>query len=327
MITEMTYAQAIRMAMCQEMRRDPNVFLMGEDVGVYQGAFGVTGRMYEEFPGRVIDTPISETGFMGAAIGAAIEGMRPVVEIMFADFLAVCWDMIINQAAKLRFMFGGSLRVPLVVRAASGAGTGAAAQHSQSIEAMLCHAPGLKVVAPSTPADAKGLLVSAIRDNNPVVFFEQKLLYGVTGPVEEAEYTIPLGVADLKRAGDDCTVVTYGRMTPLCLAAADALAERGIEAEVLDLRTLMPLDKSAVLASVRRTHRLLVVHEAVKTGGLGSEIAAIVAESELFRYLDAPIRRLAGADAPVPFSPALEAGVLPDEERIAHAIGKLVAGK
>jgi len=322
-IKEMTYAEAIRLAMSQEMRRDENVFLMGEDVGVYQGAFGVSGKMWQEFGDRVIDTPISETGFVGCAIGAAVEGMRPIVEIMFSDFMAVCWDMIINQAPKMRFMFGGKISVPMVLRTASGGGTGAAAQHSQSLEAMLCHVPGLKVVVPSTPHDAKGLLISSIRDNNPVMFLEQKLLYRTKGMVEEDEYTIPLGVADVKREGTDCTIVTYGRMVRMSLAAAETLAAEGIGVEVIDLRTLLPMDKDAILKSVKKTHRLCVVHEAVKTAGLGGEIAASVCESDAFHYLDAPVRRLASEDVPVPFCPVLEKGILPDEEKIAQAIREM----
>ncbi len=317
---EITYAQAVREAMCEEMRRDKNVFLMGEDVGVYRGAFGVTQDMYLQFPDRVIDTPISEAGFVGCAIGAAVEGMRPIVEIMFSDFMSVCWDMLLNQAPKMHFMFGGKVSVPMVLRTASGCGTGAAAQHSQSLEAMLCHIPGLKVVVPSTPYDAKGLLKSAIRDNNPVIFLEQKLLYRTKGIVPEREYTIPLGKADIKRPGTDCTIVTYGRMTHFCLRAAETLAREGISVEVIDLRTLLPMDKNAIVESVKKTKHILIVHEAVKTGGIGGEIAASVAESEAFYYLDAPIRRLGAEDTPVPFSPVLEKGVLPDEDKICAAV-------
>lgn len=322
-LKEMTYAEAIRLAMSQEMRRDKEVFLMGEDVGVYQGAFGVSGKMWQEFGDRVIDTPISETGFVGCAIGAAVEGMRPIVEIMFSDFMAVCWDMIINQAPKMRFMFGGKISVPMVLRTASGGGTGAAAQHSQSLEAMLCHVPGLKVVVPSTPHDAKGLLISSIRDNNPVIFLEQKLLYRTKGLVEEDEYTIPLGAADVKRQGADCTIVTYGRMVHTCLAASGTLAKEGIDVEVIDLRTLLPMDKESLLKSVKKTHRLVIVHEAVKTGGLGAEISASICESEVFNYLDAPVKRLASEDVPVPFCPLLEEGILPNESKLINTIKEL----
>ncbi len=320
MQNEITYAQAVRDAMREEMRRDDSIVLMGEDIGVYRGAFGVTQEMYREFPGRVLDTPISEAGFVGCAIGAAISGMRPVVEIMFSDFMSVCWDMILNQAPKMRFMSGGKLSVPLVIRTAAGCGTGAAAQHSQSLEAMLCHIPGLKVVVPSTPYDAKGLLKSAIRDNNPVVFLEQKLLYRTKGMVPSHDYMVPLGKAEVRRVGTDVTIVTYGRMTGISLQAASKLAEEGISAEVIDLRTLLPLDRNAVTESVKKTKRLLIVHEAVKTGGFGGEIAASVAESEAFYYLDAPIRRLGAEDVPVPFSPVLEKGVLPDAEKICAVI-------
>ena len=302
--TEMTYAQAVREAMCEEMRRDENVLLLGEDVGVYRGAFGVTQEMYKEFPGRVIDTPISENGFVGCAIGMAVEGMRPIVEIMFSDFISVCFDMLLNQAPKMRFMFGGKVQVPMVLRT----------------EAMLCHIPGLKVVVPSTPYDAKGLLKTAIRDNNPVIFLEQKLLYRTKGMVPSGEYTIPLGKADIKRIGTDCTIVTYGRMVQTCLRAAETLAGEGISVDVVALRTLLPMDKNTVLESVKKTKHLVIVHEAVKTGGLGGEIAASVAESDAFYYLDAPIRRLAAEDVPVPFSAVLEKGVLPDEEKIAAAV-------
>ncbi len=323
--TEITYAQAIRDAMCEEMRRDENVYLLGEDIGVYRGAFGVTQEMYKEFPGRVLDTPISEAGFTGCAIGMAVEGLRPIVEIMFSDFISVCYDMLLNQAPKMRFMFGGKVQVPMVLRTAAGCGTGAAAQHSQSLEAMLCHIPGLKVVMPSTPYDAKGLLKTAIRDNNPVIFLEPKLLYRTRGMVPSGEYTIPLGKADVKRIGTDCTIVTYGRMVPMCLAAAGTLAKEGISTEVLDLRSLLPMDKNAIVESVKKTKHLLIVHEAVKTGGLGGEIAACVAESDAFYYLDAPIRRLAAEDVPVPFSLVLEKGVLPDEEKICAAVREEVS--
>ncbi len=325
-MVETTYANAIKDAISEEMRKDSNVFMMGEDIGVYRGAFGVTGGMVEEFgEDRIMDTPISETAFVGAAIGAAISGMRPIVEIMFSDFMSVCWDMILNQAPKMNYMFGGKVSVPMVLRTASGCGTGAAAQHSQSLEAMLCHIPGLKVIVPSTPYDAKGLLKSAIRDNNPVMFLEQKLLYRTKGMVPEEEYTIPIGVADIKREGKDCTIVTYGRMVHTCLNAAKQLEEENIDVEVIDLRTLLPMDKEAILKSVRKTKHLIIVHEAVKTGGLGGEIAAAVAETDVFYYLDAPIKRLASEDVPVPFCPVLEKGILPDEEKIVKAVKEVLA--
>ncbi len=325
-MVEITYANAIKDAISEEMRKDDNVFMMGEDIGVYRGAFGVTGGMVEEFgEDRIMDTPISETAFVGAAIGAAVSGMRPIVEIMFSDFMSVCWDMILNQAPKMHYMFGGKVNVPMVLRTASGGGTGAAAQHSQSLEAMLCHIPGLKVIVPSTPYDAKGLLKSAIRDNNPVMFLEQKLLYRTKGMIPEEEYTIPIGVADVKREGKDCTIVTYGRMVHTCLNAAKQLEEENIDVEVIDLRTLLPMDKEAVLKSVRKTKHLIIVHEAVKTGGLGGEIAASVAETDVFNYLDAPIKRLASEDVPVPFCPILEKGILPDEDKIVKAVKEVLA--
>lgn len=323
---EMTYANAIKEAISEEMRKDDTVYMLGEDIGVYRGAFGVSGGMLEEFGAeRIIDTPISETGFVGCAIGSAVSGMRPIVEIMFSDFMGVCWDMLINQAPKMRYMFGGKVSVPMVLRTASGGGTGAAAQHSQSLEAMLCHVPGLKVVVPSTPEDAKGLLKSAIRDNNPVIFLEQKLLYRTKGMVPEEEYYIPLGKADIKREGTDCTIVTYGRMVQFCLTAADTLAKEGIHVEVIDLRTLLPMDKPAIIESVKKTKHLIIVHEAVKTGGIGGEIAATVTESEAFNYLDAPVKRLASEDVPVPFCPVLEKGILPDEVKIAQAVRDILA--
>lgn len=318
---EITYANAVKEALCEEMRRDETVFMLGEDIGVYRGAFGVSGGMLEEFgEERIMDTPISETGFVGCAIGAAIDGMRPVVEIMFSDFMTVCWDMLVNQAPKMRYMFGGKVSVPMVLRTPSGGGTGAAAQHSQCLEAMLCHVPGLKVIVPSTPHDAKGLLKSAIRDDNPVIFLEQKLLYRTKGMVEEEEYTIPIGVADIKREGSDCTIVTYGRMVQFCLSAAEKLAQEGISVEVIDLRTLLPMDKDAIIESVKKTHRCVIVHEAVRTGGIGGEIAAIIADSEAFCYLDSQIKRVCAEDVPVPFSPPLEKGILPDEDKIMNAV-------
>jgi len=312
-----SYREALREAMCQEMRRDPRVFLMGEDIGVYGGAFGVSAGMQAEFgPERVRETPISETGFTGAGIGAAITGMRPIVEIMFSDFLLVCCDQIVNQAAKLRYMSGEKVSVPLVIRTAAGGGKAAAAQHSQSPEQLFCHIPGLKVVAPATPKDAKGLLIAAIRDNNPVIFLEQKLLYDTTGPVPEEEYQIPLGKAEVKREGTDVSLITYGRMLPRCLEAAQVLAGEGISAEVLDLRTLSPLDTQAVLATAGKTGRVLIVHEAVEFAGFGGEIAATIAQSDVFYGLKAPIRRLGGAFVPVPFSPVLEDLAFPTVQRI-----------
>jgi pyruvate dehydrogenase E1 component beta subunit len=318
---EITYADAVREAMSEEMRRDENVFFMGEDIGVYCGAFGVSKGMIQEFgPERVRETPISETGFVGAGVGAALMGMRPIVELMFSDFMSVCYDQIINQAAKLRFMFGGAVSVPLVIRTASGGGTGAAAQHSQSLENLYCHVPGLKVVIPSTAYDAKGLLKSAIRDNNAVIFLEQKKLYRVKGEVPEEEYTIPLGVADIKRAGTDVSLITYGRMVQMCLEVADRLSADGIDAEVLDVRTLVPFDAESVIKTAKKTRRVVIVHEAVQFSGFGSEIAATIADSEAFFYLDAPIKRVGAYYSPIPFNPILEASVFPTVERIEAAV-------
>ncbi len=322
---EITYREAVREAMCEEMRRDENVFLMGEDVGVYGGGFGVSAGMLEEFgPERVRETPISEAAFVGAGVGAAITGMRPIIDLMFSDFMAVCYDQIINQAAKMHFMFAGKVSVPLVIRGAAGGGTGAAAQHSQSLEQMYCHVPGLKVVVPSTPYDAKGLLKTAIRDDNPVIFLEQKKLYNQKGPVPEEEYLLPLGKADKKREGRDVTLITYGRMVPACLAAADKLAGEGIEAEVLDLRSLSPLDRPAIMASVQKTHRAVVVHEAVEFAGFGGEIVSVIMDSEAFYQLKAPVKRVGGLYCPVPFNANLERETFPTPERIEAAVREVL---
>ncbi|MCL2033176.1 MAG: alpha-ketoacid dehydrogenase subunit beta [Oscillospiraceae bacterium] len=318
---EITYAQAVREAMSEEMRRDPDVFFMGEDIGVYCGAFGVSGGMLEEFgPERVMDTPISENGFVGAAVGAAITGTRPIVELMFSDFMAVCFDHILNQAPKMRYMFGGKVKVPMVLRAPSGGGTGASAQHSQSLEVIYAHIPGLKVVVPSTPYDAKGLLKTAIRDDNPVIFLEQKLLYRTKGEVPQEEYTIPFGQADVKLAGSDVTVITYGRMVLMCLEAAKKLAGEGIGVEVIDVRSLLPLDTVTLIESVKKTKHCVVVHEAVKFGGFGGELAATIHESDAFYYLDAPVKRLGAVSAPIPFNPILEKNCFPTVEGIIAAV-------
>ena len=325
---EITYAEAIREALSEEMRRDPKVFMLGEDIGIYGGAFGVTKGMFQEFGGeRVRDTPLSEHAITGAAAGAAMSGMRPVVEIMFSDFLTIALEQLANQAAKARFQFGGQTSVPMVLRTAGGSGTGASEQHSQSLEAWVCHVPGLKVVIPSTPYDAKGLLKTAIRDPNPVVFIEQKLLYRQKGPVPEPgeEYAIPLGSADTKRKGKDLTMVSWGRMVGRCLEAAGKLAAEGIEAEVIDIRSLVPLDKGCIIESVKRTGRAMIVHEACQTGGYGGEIAALIASSEAFFYLDAPIRRVAGLDGPIPYNPVLEANVVPTLEKVLGAARELLS--
>ena len=322
---EITYAQAINEAISEEMRIDDNVFMMGEDIGVYCGAFGVSRGMIEEFgPERIMDTPISEQVLVGAAVGCAMTGMRPIVELMFSDFMCVCFDGLVNEASKMRFMFGGNVKVPMVMRTASGGGTGAAAQHSQSLEAVLAHFPGLKVVIPSTPYDAKGLLKTAIRDDNPVMFLEQKLLYRTKGTVPDEDYTIPFGVADIKLAGGDCTIVTYGRMVQMCLDAAAVLLEHEIEVEVIDIRTLVPLDTNTIIESVKKTSHVVIVHEAVKFGGFGGEICGQIAESEAFYYLDAPIKRVGALSTPIPFNPTLERETMPTVQKIADAVLQVV---
>lgn len=322
-MTQMTYAEAIRDGMRCEMRRDPNVYLAGEDVGRFGGCFGVTAGLFEEFgPGRVLDTPISETAIVGHAIGAAAAGLRPVAEIMFVDFMGVCMDEIFNQAAKMRYMFGGKAKIPMVVRTPCGAGMGAAAQHSQSMEAWFTHIPGLKTVMPSTPADAKGLMTAAIRDDNPVIFIEHKQLFGLAGEVPDGDYVVPLGKADIKKSGADVTIVAWSWMVHKTLAAAQQLAQAGISAEVVDVQSLVPLDKETILKSVAKTSKLVIVHEAVRTGGFGGEIAAMVVE-EGFDLLDAPIKRVTAPDTPIPFSPVLEQQYIPSEEKIIQAVKSL----
>jgi len=318
---EITYRKAIHDAMVEEMRRDERVFLIGEDIGVYGGAFGVSQGMLAEFgPERIRETPISETAIVGAAAGAAMVGMRPIAEIMFMDFILLAMEPLVNQAAKARYMFGGKAKVPMVIRMPSGSGTGAAAQHSQSLESILMHIPGIKVVAPSTPYDAKGLLISSIRDPNPVCFVEHKLLYKIKGEVPAEEYSIPLGVADVKHEGRDITVVTSGIMVQKSVSVAYKLETEGISIEVIDPRTLRPLDTDAIARSVKKTGRLLVVHEAVKTGGWAGEVMASVSESSAFDYLDSPMRRLTGKDIPIPYNRNLEAAAVPQEEDIEREI-------
>lgn len=318
------YNQALREALREELERDPRVFVMGEDIGLYGGVFKVTDGLLASFgPKRIRETPISENGFVGAAVGAAMTGMRPVVELMFADFAYVAADSIFNQAAKMRSMSGGRVSVPLVIRTQQGGGRGNGAQHSQSLEAMFAHIPGIKVVLPSTPYDAKGLLKSAIRDENPVIFIEHKLLYGTRGQVPEEEYTLPLGKADIKRVGNDVTIITYSRSVLHALAAATQLASEGIDAEVIDLRSLVPLDRDAILASARKTGRVVVVHEAHRFCGVGAEIAALVQE-EVWDELRAPVRRVAAKDVPIPVAPVLETAVLPQERDIVDAVRRTV---
>jgi pyruvate dehydrogenase E1 component beta subunit len=307
------------------MLRDKTVFLLGEDIGKYwEGAFKVTKNLAKEFGDeRVRDTPISESAIIGVAAGAAITGMRPIAEVMFGDLTALAMDQIANQAAKLRYMFGGQTKVPLVIRTPFGAGVNIASHHSQSLEAWFMHTSGLKVAMPSTPYDAKGLLKTAIRDDNPVMFFEHKLLYPIKGQVPEEEYTIPFGIADVKREGKDVTIVATLYMVHKALAAAKELGEQGIEAEVIDPRTVVPLDKKAIMNSVKKTGRLVIVSEDCKTAGVSAEIAALVAE-EALDYLDAPIKRVAEPDTPIPFSPPLEQFVIPNEKSIIKAVKEIV---
>ena len=321
----LSYPEALNEALNQEMLRDDRVFLMGEDVGATGGIFGVSKGLMDRYGSeRVRDTPISEATFVGCGVGAAIAGMRPVVEIQIFDFVALTMDMLVNQAAKFRFMLGGKPSVPLVVRGPQGGGIRLAAQHSQSLEAWFTHVPGLVVAAPSTPYDAKGLLVAAIRDDNPVIFLEQKLLYvGATGPVPEELYAIPLGKADIKREGTDVTVVATSAMVPRALSAATVLERDGISAEVVDPRTLQPLDEDTILASVRKTNRLLVVHEACVRGGFGAEVAAMVG-AKAFDHLDAPVARLGAPHTPMPYNDRLELEVIPSQERIVEAVRALL---
>ena len=325
---ELTYAEAIREALAIALEADERVFLMGEDIGVYGGAFQVTGDLVDRFgEDRVIDTPISELGGAGVAVGAALTGMRPVYEFQFSDFSMLAMEQIVNQAAKIRYMLGGAVNVPVVFRMPTGSGLGGAAQHSQSIEAWFAHVPGLKVVEPSTPHDVKGMLLSAIADPDPVIFFEHKLLYKTKGPVPEGDYRVALDKAALRREGRDLTIVATGIMTHRALEAAAILAEDGVEAEIIDLRCLRPLDGAAIVASVKKTTRLLAVYEGVKTLGVGAEVSALVAESEAFDYLDAPILRLGGAEAPIPYSPVLEKAAVPQVEDIVAAARNLAQGR
>ena len=325
---ELSYAQAIQEAMAIAMEADERVFLMGEDIGVYGGAFQVTGDLVHRFgPDRVMDTPISELGAAGVAVGAALTGMRPIFEFQFSDFATLAIEQIVNQAAKLRFMLGGEVSVPLVMRFPSGSGTGAAAQHSQSLEAWLAHVPGLKVLQPSTPHDAKGCLLAAIADPDPVMIFEHKLLYKMKGEVPEGHYTVPIGKAEIRRPGRDVSIVATSIMVHRALEAAAELAHEGIEAEVIDLRSLRPLDTQTLVDSVKRTHRLVCVYEGVKTLGIGAEVSAAIAESEAFDYLDAPILRLGGAECPIPYNPQLEKAAVPQTPAIAAAVRRLVGGR
>jgi len=323
---ELTFGQAIKEALAEEMRRDPRIFIIGEDVAEAGTVFKVLAGLVDEFgPERVIDSPISEAGITGLGVGAAMTGMRPVVDLMFGDFMALAMDQIANQAAKVHYMSGGKLRVPMVIRTTLGASRRSAAQHSQSLYAWVAHVPGLKVVLPSTPADAKGLLKSAIRDENPVLFFEDKMMYQVKGSVPEGDYTIPLGVADTKRPGSDITLVATSSMVQVALAAATQLDASGISAEVVDPRTLFPLDAEALVASVRRTGRAIVVDEGCERYGITAEIASVIADGA-FDYLDAPVKRLGALNVPVPFSPTLEDQTVPTPERLT-ALARSLCGR
>lgn len=323
-VREISYRDAINEALREEMERDPTVCIFGEDVGRYGGPFQVTRGLYERFgEWRVRDTPISEEGFTGMAVGAAMTGLRPVVEIMYNDFVTLAMDQIINQAAKARYMFGGKARVPMVIRTQGGAGRGNAAQHSQSLEMWFVHIPGLIVIQPSTPYDAKGLLKSAIRNDNPVIFIEHKLLYVTTGPVPEEEYLIPIGAADIKRAGDDVTIVATSRMVHFALQAAGELEKEGIQAEVIDPRTLKPLDIETIVRSVKKTGRLVVVNEGHLTGGFTAEVAARV-QREAFDWLDAPIMQVATEDVPIPYNRQLEWEAMPSVADIVNAVKSVV---
>lgn len=317
---KISYLMAINEALSEEMMRDKNVVLFGEDVGIFGGCFGVTQGLFNKFgPGRVKDTPISETAIIGLAVGSAATGIRPVAELMFMDFAGVAMDEILNQAAKMRYMFGGKAKLPLVIRMPYGAGISAAAQHSQSLEAWFTHIPGLKVVMPSTPYDVKGLLKSSIRDDNPVIFLEHKVLYGINGDVPEDEYLIPLGKGDVKKEGKDVTVIATGMMVHKALEAASKLEEEGISIEVVDPRALVPLDEEIILNSVKKTGRVVIAHEAPKRSGFGAEIAAIVVEKG-FPYLKKEIVRVCGKDTPVPFSPPLEQYYIPQTQDIVQGI-------
>ncbi len=325
---EITYLEAIRQTLWKALKNDERVFIIGEDIGRYGGAFGVTNGMLDEFgEKRIIETPISEPSIIGAAIGAALLDMRPVVEIMFMDFTLMTLDQIGNQAAKMHYMFGGKATVPMVIRMPGGSGTGAAAQHSQSLETLLMHMPGLKVVTPSTPYDAKGLLTTALQDLNPVCFIEHKLLYKMKGEVPEEDYSIPFGVADIKRKGKDLTVVANEIMVHKTIAVANRLASEGIEVEVVDPRTMVPLDKQTIIDSVTKTGKLLVVHEACETAGWAGEIMAVVSASRAFDYLDAPMRRLTGKNTPIPYNRELERAAVPQEEDIEREIRAILKGE
>ncbi|MEI7615375.1 MAG: alpha-ketoacid dehydrogenase subunit beta [Actinomycetota bacterium] len=321
---QITYRDAIREAIEFEMRRDPRMFLAGEDAGRMGGANFVTKPSFAEFgTDRIKDTPISETAIIGLGVGAAVTGLRPVVEITFMDFMGVCMDEVANQAAKMRYMFGGKAKIPLVIRTVNGAGNRTAAQHSQSLEAWLTHIPGLKVVMPSTPANAKGLFLSSVRDDNPIIFVENRMLYSKKGDCPEGEYLVPLGKANIMKEGSDATIISWSRMVHTSLAAANLLAKEGINCEVIDLQTLVPLDKETILASIKKTGKAVIVHEAVKTSGFGAEVAAIIAD-EAFSFLKSPIKRVTAPDTPIPYASKLEDEFIPNEAKIISAVKSIM---
>lgn len=321
---EVTFVESLRMTLKEEMQRDPSLMLIGEDIGRYGGIFGVTKGLLEEFgPHRVRSTPISESAIIGSALGAAMTGIRTVAEIMYIDFTTCAMDQIVNQVAKMRYMSGGKAKIPLVIRTQGGGGRGNAAQHSQSLEALFLHIPGLKIVMPSTPYDARGLLKTAMRDDNPVMFIEHKLLYATKGSIPDGEYLIPFGQADIKRRGKDVTIVATSYVVTKVLKAAELLAKEGIEVEVIDLRTLVPLDLETTLQSIRKTNRAVIVHEGCRRGGIGAEMASTITE-EAFDYLDAPIERVGSLDVPIPYSEPLENAVIPGEEKIISAVKKVL---
>jgi pyruvate/2-oxoglutarate/acetoin dehydrogenase E1 component len=325
-VRELTLGEAVREALAEELRRDPRVFVMGEDVAEAGTAFKVLSGLVQEFgPERVLDTPISEAGFTGIGVGAAMTGLRPVVDIMFGDFVGLIMDQMMNQAAKVHYMSGGKWKVPMVLRTTLGASRRSAAQHSQSLHAWFCHIPGLKVVLPSTPYDAKGLLKSAIRDENPVVFYEDKMMYKLKGPVPEEDYTIPLGVADVKRVGEDVTIIATSSMVQVALGAAKLLEEYDISAEVVDPRTLWPLDEQTLIESAKKTSRVMVVDEGYQRYGVTAEIAAVIQENAFFD-LEAPVKRIGAMHVPIPFSPPLEDATVPTEQSVFEA-AKTLCGK
>lgn len=325
-VPEITYAESLRMTLEEEMKRDHSLMLIGEDIGRWGNIFGVTRGLLEEFgPLRVRSTPISESAIVGAALGAAMTGIRTVAEIMYIDFTTCAMDQIVNQVAKIRYMSGGKVKVPLVIRTQGGGGKGQGAQHSQSLEALFVHIPGLKLVMPSTPYDARGLLKTALRDDNPVMFIEHKLLYATKGHVPDGEYLIPFGQADIKRKGRDVTVATVSHMVMKALNASEVLAKEGIDVEVIDLRTLVPLDLETLLQSIRKTHRVVIAHEGCMRGGIGAEIAFNIME-EAFDDLDAPVKRVGALNSPIPFSEPLESAILPGEERIVQAVRSVLSG-